>query len=99
MPSPYNGNALSAMILNFLQEWGIDKKIFTITLENTSANDRCAELLKQKLNIKRALLCESEFLHLHCCAHILNLIIQDGLKEIDDAIENVRDSVKYVRGS
>jgi hypothetical protein len=61
--------------------------------------DRCADLLKQKLNIKKALLCEGEFLHLRCCAHILNLIVQDGLKEIDNAIENVRDSVKYVRGS
>jgi hypothetical protein len=68
-------------------------------LGNASANDRCVELLKQKLNIKRALLCEGEFLHLHCCAHILNLIVQDGLKEIDDAVEKVRDSVKYVRGS
>jgi hypothetical protein len=56
-------------------------------------------LLKQKLNIKRALLCEGEFLHLCCCAHILNLIVQDGLKEIDDVIEKVQDSIKYVRGS
>ena len=99
MPPPHNGNALSNMILNLLQEWGIDKKIFTITLDNASANGRCAELLKQKLNIKRAILCEGEFLHLRCCAHILNLIVQDGLKEIDDAIEKVQNSVKYVRGS
>jgi hypothetical protein len=70
MPSPHNGNALSDMILNLLQEWRIDKKIFTITLDNAFANDCCAELLKQKLNIKRALLCEGEFLHLCCCTHI-----------------------------
>jgi hypothetical protein len=85
MPPPHNGNALSDMILNLLQEWGIDKKIFTITLDNASY----AELLKQKLNIKRTLLCEGKFLHLCCCAYILNLIVQDGLKEIDDAIEKV----------
>jgi hypothetical protein len=77
----------------------ISKKIFTITLDNASVNDCCVEFLKQKLNIKRAILCKGEFLHLRCCAHILNLTIQDGLKEIDDAIEKVRDSVKYVRGS
>jgi hypothetical protein len=99
MPPPHSGNALSDMVLHLLQEWGIDKKIFTITLDNASANDRCADLLKQKLNIKKALLCDGEFFHLRCCAHILNLIVQDGLKEIDDAIEKVRDSVKYVRGS
>jgi hypothetical protein len=34
-----------------------------------------------------------------CCAHILNLIVQDGLKEITDAIQKIRDNVKYFRGS
>jgi hypothetical protein len=29
----------------------------------------------------------------------LNLIVQDGLKKIDDAIEKVRDSMKYVMRS
>jgi hypothetical protein len=72
MSPPHSGNALSDMVLNLLQEWGIDKKIFTIILDNAFANDRCADLLKQKLNIKKALLCEGEFLHLRCCAHILN---------------------------
>ena len=33
------------------------------------------------------------------CAHILNLIVQDGLKDITDAIQKIRDSVKYFRGS
>jgi hypothetical protein len=75
MPPPHNDNSLSDIILNLLQEWEIDKKILTITLDNASTNDRCVELLKQKLNIKRALFCECEFLHLRCCTHILNLIV------------------------
>jgi thiamine monophosphate kinase len=99
MPPPHNGSSLSNMIHDLLEEWGIEKKIFTITLDNASTNDRCVDSLKQKLNIKRALLCGGEFFHLCCCAHILNLIVQDELKEIEDVIEKVRDSVKYVRRS
>jgi hypothetical protein len=99
MPPPHNGSSLSNMIHDLLEEWGIEKKIFAITLDNASANDRCVDSLKQKLNFKKALLCGGEFFHLRCCAHILNLIVQDGLKEIEDVIEKVRDSVKYVRGS
>jgi hypothetical protein len=68
-------------------------------LDNASSNDVCVGLLRNQLNIKKALVCEGEFFHIHCCAHILNLIVQDGLKEIDSALQKIRDSVKYVRGS
>ena len=45
------------------------------------------------------LLCAREFFHLRCCAHIMNLIVQDGLKEIDDVVIKVRECVKYCKGS
>ncbi|XP_010265497.1 PREDICTED: zinc finger BED domain-containing protein RICESLEEPER 2-like [Nelumbo nucifera] len=32
---------------------------------------------------------------MHCCAHILNLIVQDGLVVIGDAIEKIRDNIVY----
>ena len=39
------------------------------------------------------------FFHLRCCAHILNLVVQDGLKEIDVVVQKIRESIKYVSGS
>ena len=39
------------------------------------------------------------FFHLRRCAHILNLVVQDGLKEIDVVVQKIRESIKYVRGS
>jgi DNA-binding FadR family transcriptional regulator len=68
-------------------------------LDNAYSNDVYVELLKHQLNIKKALLCLRELIHLCCCAHIFNLITQDGLKEIDSALQKIRDSIKYVRGS
>ena len=82
-----------------IQEWGIESKLFSITLDNVSSNDLFIGHLKDQLNIKKALVCSGEFFYLRCCAHILNLIVQDGLKEIDGALQKVRDCVKYVRGS
>jgi hypothetical protein len=38
-------------------------------------------------------------MQVRCCAHILNLIVSDGLKEIDESIVKVRSAVKYVKSS
>ena len=40
----------------------------------------------------------SEFFHVRCIAHILNLIVQDGLKVINEVVYNLCESVKYVSG-
>jgi hypothetical protein len=99
MPPPHNGASLAEKIYSLLVEWGIDKNVFSITLGNASVNDLCVVNLKPKLNMKKALPCESELFHMCCCAHILNLIVQDRLKEITGAIQKIRDSVKYFRES
>nr|XP_028957589.1 zinc finger BED domain-containing protein RICESLEEPER 2-like [Malus domestica] len=35
------------------------------------------------------------FFHMRCCAHILNLIVKDGLEVIGGGIEKIRESVVY----
>jgi CO dehydrogenase nickel-insertion accessory protein CooC1 len=97
MPPPHNGVSLAKKICSLLEEWGIDKKVFFITLDYASANDLCVVNLKPKLNMKKALPCDGDLFHMRCCTHILNLIVQDGLKEITAAIQKIRDSVKYFR--
>lgn len=38
-----------------------------------------------------------DYLHVRYCAHILNLIVTEGLKELEPSIVSVRNAVKYVR--
>ena len=82
-----------------MSEWGIEGKIFTITLDNATSNDVSVDALQTQLNLKGLLPCNGNFFHLRCYAHILNLVVQDELKEIDKSIEKIRDSVKYVKES
>ncbi|CAN4077925.1 unnamed protein product [Withania somnifera] len=42
---------------------------------------------------------EGQHLHVRCMAHILNLIVQDGLKEIGKSVKRVRQAVKYIKQS
>lgn len=73
--------------------------MFTITLDNASSNDTFVNVLKGQLCNEGALLSNGDYFHIRCCAHVLNLIVQDGLKGIGDGIAKVQESVKYVKGS
>jgi hypothetical protein len=75
MPPLHNGASLVEKIYSLLEEWMIDKKIFSIILYNSSANDLCVVNLKPKLNMKKVFPCEGELFHMRCCAYILNLIV------------------------
>ncbi|GJR77892.1 zinc finger BED domain-containing protein RICESLEEPER 2-like protein [Tanacetum coccineum] len=99
VPPPHTGKILASVLINFFSDWGIDKKVFTLTLDNAKYNDGLVESLKDHLRLNNVLLCDGKFLHVRCGAHVLNLIVQSGLKVIEKSIEKVRDSVKYVRGS
>ena len=42
---------------------------------------------------------KGDYLHVRCCADILNLIVTEGLKELEPNIVSVQNGVKYVRSS
>ena len=44
---------------------------------------------------RHKLLNDGKLLYMRCSTHILNLIVKDGLEELEDAIENIHDSVAY----
>ena len=75
MPPPHIGFELSKKINEFLLDWGLEKKIFSLTLDNASANDVLQNTLKRKLIFQNGLICGGEFFYVCCCAHILNLIV------------------------
>ncbi|KAG4939107.1 hypothetical protein JHK84_045304 [Glycine max] len=96
---PHTSEDLANKVFEVLTEWEIDRKIFSITLDNASANDCMQELLGEQLRLQNSLLCDGEFLHVRCCAHVLNLIVQDGLKVAEVALQKIRDNIKYMRAS
>ncbi|XP_050373044.1 zinc finger BED domain-containing protein RICESLEEPER 2-like [Argentina anserina] len=99
MPPPHNGVALADKVFTLIGEWGIEEKLFSITLDNATANDSFVEKLKMRLNFIGLLLVDGKFFHVRCCAHILNLIVQDGLKEIHPSVTKIREDIKYIKGS
>ncbi|CAA7029422.1 unnamed protein product [Microthlaspi erraticum] len=96
-PPPHTGAAIASKVMEILKEWGLEKRVFTITVDNASSNDNMQGVLKRQM--RKNLVCNGEFFHIRCVAHILNLIVQSGLTVIEEALEKIRDSVKFVKAS
>lgn len=99
MDSPHTGSAMYSTLLDLLDDWGIRDKIFSFTLDNASSNDKMQDYMRETLRKEGALLYQGASFHVRCAAHVLNLIVKDGLKVIDPIIYKVRESVKYVKWS
>ncbi|KAL0463245.1 UNVERIFIED_CONTAM: hypothetical protein Slati_0212100 [Sesamum latifolium] len=99
IPPPRRGLEIANAIWHCLEDWGIESKIHTISVDNASSNDVAIDNLKIYVKNKRRLLYDGRLFHVRCCAHILNLIAQDGLSEIKNIVAVIRESVEYVRRS
>ena len=75
---------------------GIRGKIFTITLDNAINNDTTLYRLKKNWQIKDD---HSKLFHVHFCAHILNLIIKYGLKQVDSTLQKIRNIIYGINNS
>jgi hypothetical protein len=77
--SSHKGENIERMLENTLIEWEIEL-VFTIIADNATVNDVTIDYMRRKLKDKRDTILESEFLHMRCAAHILNLVLNEGLK-------------------
>ncbi|KAK2388808.1 zinc finger BED domain-containing protein RICESLEEPER [Trifolium repens] len=96
VPAPRRGIDVADAIYKCLKTWVIENKVFSVSVDNASYNDSCLRSLKDNLSLTCKLIHGGSLFHVRCCAHILNLLVQDGLSKIKDIIFNIRESVKYI---
>ncbi|XP_050939368.1 zinc finger BED domain-containing protein RICESLEEPER 2-like [Cucumis melo] len=90
----HKGDTIGKTIKKNLKDWGIER-VMTLTVDNASSNDTAVAYLLKRFN--KGLLSGGEFLHVRCCAHILNLIVTDAFKEHNDCIDRIRYAVRFIR--
>ncbi|XP_075500477.1 zinc finger BED domain-containing protein RICESLEEPER 2-like [Primulina tabacum] len=96
--SSHKGDDMAIAITKCLLDWGLDK-VFTITVDNASLNDITLKELSKQFSKWGTNLMDGHHLHVRCMAHVINLIVQDGLKKIGDSVRRVRQAVRYIRQS
>jgi hypothetical protein len=94
---PHTGLAIEEALTRCLMEWGIKDKVFTITLDNASNNLSACDHLHE--NGGSNMLFGGEHLHVRCCVHILDLLVQDGLTVAHNAIHKIRELVRHIDSS
>ena len=92
--APHSGEVICNELYECLMEWNIDRKLSTVTIDNCSANDSMIDLLLEKF-LTSSMVMGGKFFHMRCCAHILNLIVKDGLSMIQKEVEKIKESVHY----
>ncbi|GAB2294642.1 hypothetical protein Dimus_038313 [Dionaea muscipula] len=80
-------------------EWKIQDKLFSITLDNASYNDRMVTTLKGQLKRVKPLIRDGKDFQIRCCCHIVNLVVQAGLKLIDEVASRIRGAARVLKTS
>ncbi|XP_052185152.1 zinc finger BED domain-containing protein RICESLEEPER 2-like [Diospyros lotus] len=93
---PHDGKTLFRYIKDLILEWNIDKKLFSMVVNDASNNAVMVRLLREWLVDQSLLPLTGKLFHVRCTAHMLNLIVHDGLRLIDGLISKIRESVRYL---
>jgi hypothetical protein len=92
----HSGEVMAQTVWNCLSNWELNQ-VLTMTVDNASSNDVGISYLKK--NLMPDLVMKGKYFHTRCCAHVLNLIVKDGLKDIDNSVLRIRGAVKYIQSS
>ena len=92
------GEIIRKFIKHYMHGWKI-KKVLTMIMNNATANYVAINILKKMVNGWNRAVLDGEFIRQRCVAHIVNLIVTEGLTEINDSIVAIRNAVKYVKSS
>ena len=80
---PHNSFAVQDGITACLTEWDLVDRVFTVTLDNASVNNKAIRDLRAALGAH--MFFKGEHIHVRCAAHVLNIMVQAGLQVIPNA--------------
>jgi len=92
----HNAENIAERVASVLAEYGILNKVFSVTLDNASANKNAMDKLKP---ILKEYLGSDLFLHQRCACHIINLIVKEALAAVNPLIEDFRTTISFMNSS
>ncbi|WOG93797.1 hypothetical protein DCAR_0313084 [Daucus carota subsp. sativus] len=78
VPCPHTTEVLCEVLMETFLEWNVDSKLNTLTVDNCTTSDAMINLMLDKFGSNQIWL--KIFFHIQCAAHIINLIVKEGLE-------------------
>ena len=95
VPHPHTSDVLATILMDqCLFEYNLENKISSIIADNCTTNNSMMDILLGKFE-NNSLILGGKFLHMRCSAHILNLIVKDGLDVIGNGIKRIHDYTAF----
>ncbi|WVZ57179.1 hypothetical protein U9M48_007598 [Paspalum notatum var. saurae] len=91
----HSGVNIAERIADVVAEYGLTDKIFSITLDNASANSKAMETLSSLLSGYVGPL----LLHQRCTCHIINLIVKSAFEELKHFLDDFRTPILFLNSS
>jgi hypothetical protein len=77
---PHSKVIIAQAVMECLAEWKTEDKVISLTLDNATSNDVVAKNLMAKFVARKVPGFVPHHFHVCCCAHIVNLVVQDDLQ-------------------
>jgi hypothetical protein len=100
----HNGVNIANCINGVLRDWDLLDKVFSVSLDNASANTTAMLTLTPLLDGYLGYDVDPRdhtkkiyhVVHQHCACHIINLIVKSGLKRLAPYIEVLRTAINFL---
>ncbi|KAK9907133.1 hypothetical protein M0R45_002378 [Rubus argutus] len=88
---PRTDSVIFQSMMDLFREYMIDDKIFNITFDNVTGSDAIIDMFKNTL--------QPQFSYMRCLCHMVNSMVQEGLKLMETHIEKIRGAILYIASS
>ncbi|PRQ30978.1 putative HAT dimerization domain, ribonuclease H-like domain, hAT-like transposase, RNase-H [Rosa chinensis] len=92
---PHSDTVIFQSIMDIFREYMIDDKVFNITFDDVTGSEAIIDMFKNTLQPP----CGGQFSYMRCLCHMVNSMVQEGLKLMEAHIEKIRGAILYIASS
>ncbi|CAI9260850.1 unnamed protein product [Lactuca saligna] len=95
LESSQTEDSLSDLIIKCLIDWDVDRKLFSLTLDDFSSYNHIKEWFSQN----RPVLKNGELFDIRCSSHLIKSLMKDTMESLKPMTEKIRESIRYVKSA